>query len=117
MADIDLNLSDFVQRVNSDLLGKFVNIASRSHSFIKKYFSNTVLKIQQNELTDILKNSQNEIKDLYEAREFSKCMKTIMGLADKINYYYDNNKPWELAKSETDRTKTTSCLFKYHSLF
>ena len=105
MADIDLNLSDFVQRVNSDLLGKFVNIASRSHSFIKKYFSNTVLKIQQNELTDILKNSQNEIKNLYEAREFSKCMKTIMGLADKINYYYDNNKPWELAKSETDRTK------------
>ena len=105
MADIDLNLSDFVQRVNSDLLGKFVNIASRSHSFVKKYFSNTVLKIQQNELTDILKNSQNEIKDLYEAREFSKCMKTIMGLADKINYYYDNNKPWELAKSETDRTK------------
>ena len=105
MADIDLNLSDFVQRVNSDLLGKFVNIASRSHSFIQKYFSNTVLKIQQNELTDILKNSQNEIKDLYEAREFSKCMKTIMGLADKINYYYDNNKPWELAKSETDRTK------------
>jgi len=105
MADIDLNLSDFVQRVNSDLLGKFVNIASRSHSFVKKYFSNTVLKIQQNELTDILKNSQNEIKNLYEAREFSKCMKTIMGLADKINYYYDNNKPWELAKSETDRTK------------
>ena len=105
MADIDLNLSDFVQRVNSDLLGKFVNIASRSHSFVKKYFSNIVLKIQQNELTDILKNSQNEIKDLYEAREFSKCMKTIMGLADKINYYYDNNKPWELAKSETDRTK------------
>ncbi|MEK9993270.1 MAG: methionine--tRNA ligase [Hydrogenophilales bacterium] len=105
MADIDLNLSDFVQRVNSDLLGKFVNIASRSHSFIKKYFSNTVLKIQQNDLTDILKNSQKEIKNLYEAREFSKCMKTIMGLADKINYYYDNNKPWELAKSETDRTK------------
>ena len=105
MADIDLNLSDFVQRVNSDLLGKFVNIASRSHSFIKKYFSNIVLKIQQNELTDILKNSQNEIKDLYEAREFSKCMKTIMGLADRINYYYDNNKPWELAKSETDRVK------------
>ena len=105
MADIDLNLSDFVQRVNSDLLGKFVNIASRSHSFIKKYFSNTVLKIQKNELTDILKNSQNEIKNLYEAREFSKCMKTIMGLADKINYYYDNNKPWELAKSETDRIK------------
>ena len=103
MADIDLNLSDFVQRVNSDLLGKFVNIASRSHSFIKKYFSNIVLKIQQNELTDILKNSQNEIKDLYEAREFSKCMKTIMGLADRINYYYDNNKPWELAKSQTDR--------------
>ena len=105
MADIDLNLSDFVQRVNSDLLGKFVNIASRSHSFIKKYFSNIVLKIQQNELTDILKNSQNEIKDLYEAREFSKCMKTIMGLADKINYYYDSNKPWELAKSEIDRVK------------
>lgn len=105
MADIDLNLSDFVQRVNSDLLGKFVNIASRSHSFIKKYFSNIVLKIQQNELTNLLKNSQNEIKDLYEAREFSKCMKTIMGLADKINYYYDNNKPWELAKSETDRIK------------
>ena len=105
MADIDLNLSDFVQRVNSDLLGKFVNIASRSHSFIKKYFSNIVLKIQQNELTHILKNSQNEIKDLYEAREFSKCMKTIMRLADRINYYYDNNKPWELAKSETDRIK------------
>ena len=100
MADIDLNLGDFVQRVNSDLLGKFVNIASRSHSFIKKYFSNIVLKIEQNELTNILKNSQNEIKDLYEAREFSKCMKTIMGLADRINYYYDNNKPWELAKSE-----------------
>lgn len=105
MADIDLNLSDFVQRVNSDLLGKFVNIASRSHSFIKKYFSNSVLKIQKNELTDLIKNSQNEIKDFYEAREFSKCMKTIMGLADKINYYYDNNKPWELAKSETDRIK------------
>ena len=117
MADIDLNLSDFVQRVNSDSFGKFVNIASRSHSFVKKYFSNTVLKIQQNELTDILKNSQNEIKNLYEAREFSKCMKTIMGLADKINYYYDNNKPWELAKSETDRTKATSCLFEHHSLF
>jgi len=99
MEDLDLNLQDFVARVNSDLLGKYINIASRSAGFLVKRFSGIVSDAAMNSplLTDIASASE-KIADLYEAREYAKALRTIMELADKVNAFVDENKPWEIAK-------------------
>ena len=99
MEDLDLNLQDFVARVNSDLLGKYINIASRSAGFLVKRFGGIVSDHAMNNplLADIASASE-KIAELYEAREYAKALRTIMELADKVNGFVDENKPWEIAK-------------------
>ena len=99
MEDLDLNLQDFVARVNSDLLGKYINIASRSAGFLVKRFGGVVSDAAMNNplLTEIASASE-KIAELYEAREYAKALRTIMELADKVNAFVDENKPWEIAK-------------------
>ena len=100
MEDLDLNLQDFVARVNSDLLGKYINIASRSAGFLVKRFSGVVSDAAMNHpLLIEIKGASEKIAQLYEGREYAKALRSIMELADKVNSFVDENKPWEIAKS------------------
>lgn len=99
MEDLDLNLQDFVARVNSDLLGKYINIASRSAGFLVKRFGGVVSdEAMNNPLLTEIASASEKIAGLYEAREYAKALRTIMELADKVNAFVDENKPWEVAK-------------------
>ncbi|OYY15734.1 MAG: methionine--tRNA ligase [Polynucleobacter sp. 24-46-87] len=99
MEDLDLNLQDFVARVNSDLLGKYINIASRSAGFLVKRFGGVVSDAAMvNALLADIGSASEKIAELYEAREYAKALRTIMELADKVNAFVDENKPWEIAK-------------------
>jgi methionyl-tRNA synthetase len=100
--DIDFNADDFLARVNSDLIGKFVNIASRSAGFIAKRFDGQLGTVSADgqALLAALQAATPAISDLYEAREYGKALREVMLLADKVNAYVDQNKPWELAKQE-----------------
>ncbi|MBU3558609.1 methionine--tRNA ligase [Polynucleobacter sp. Nonnen-W13] len=99
MEDLDLNLQDFVARVNSDLLGKYINIASRSAGFLVKRFGGVVSdEAMNNPLLAEIASASEKIAGLYEAREYAKALRTIMELADKVNAFVDENKPWEVAK-------------------
>jgi methionyl-tRNA synthetase len=99
LEDLDLNLSDFTARVNSDLLGKYINIASRSSGFLVKRFGGVIApKALEHELITHLKNASPEVTALYEQREFGKAQRLIMELADQVNIFVDTNKPWEIAK-------------------
>lgn len=97
--DSDLNLEDFVQKVNSDLVGKVVNIASRCAKFINKDFNNTLsAECAEPELVQSFIDAGQRIIPAYEQREFSAAIREIMALADKANQYIDEKKPWALAK-------------------
>ncbi|MFV0276396.1 MAG: methionine--tRNA ligase [Parahaliea sp.] len=97
--DIDLNLEDFVQRVNADVVGKVVNIASRCAGFLRKGFDNTLsTTCAQGPLVQSFIDAGEDIAALYESREFSKAIREIMALADRANQYIDEQKPWLLAK-------------------
>ncbi len=111
MEDLDLNLQDFVARVNSDLLGKYINIASRSAGFLVKRFGGVVSdEAMNNPLLKEIAASSERIAALYEAREYAKALRTIMELADKVNAFVDENKPWEIAKdSERDADLQRVC--------
>ena len=99
--DIDLNLEDFILRVNSDLVGKVVNIASRCAGFIKKRFDGKLADTIHNpELFTELADANESIATAYDAREYSRAMREIMALADKANQYIDDHKPWVIAKQE-----------------
>ena len=99
--DIDLNLEDLKQKVNSDLVNKLVNIASRSANFINKHFNNELSKeIDNNGLIEDFINTSNEVSNHYENLELNKAMKEIMTLADKANQYVDKMEPWVLIKDE-----------------
>ncbi|MCV6638494.1 methionine--tRNA ligase [Candidatus Albibeggiatoa sp. nov. NOAA] len=99
--DIDLNLEDFIQRVNSDLVGKVVNIASRCAGFITKRFGGMLADaLPDVALYDSFIEAGAEIAQDYEARNYNKAMRGIMALADKANQYIDENKPWVIAKEE-----------------
>ena len=99
MEDLDLNLQDFVARVNSDLLGKYINIASRSAGFLVKRFGGVVSdEAMNNPLLEEIAAANEKIATLYEGREYAKALRTIMELADKVNGFVDENKPWEIAK-------------------
>ena len=99
--DIDLNLEDFMQRVNSDLVGKVVNIASRCAGFIKKKFDNQLSsELPEPELYQDMVSAGKAIAEHFENREYSKAVREIMAQADKANVYIDDNKPWVLAKEE-----------------
>ena len=99
--DIDLNLEDFKQRVNSDLVGKVVNIASRSASFVVKKFDKELsTNCIEQALYDEFVSAGSGIVGHYEDRNFGQAMRSIMKLADKANQYIDEKKPWQLAKEE-----------------
>ncbi len=100
--DIDFNAEDFMTRVNSDLIGKFVNIASRSAGFIAKRFNGTLGTVSADgqALLATLQNATPAIAAFYEEREYAKALREVMLLADKVNAYVDQNKPWDLAKQE-----------------
>ena len=99
--DIDFNAEDFMLRVNSDLIGKFVNIASRAAGFLTKRFDGKLTGTFDpagGALLQQLNQAAEPLAQLYEAREFAKASRDIMALADQVNAYVDQNKPWDLAK-------------------
>ena len=97
--DIDLNLTDFFQKVNSDMAGKLVNIAARSSSFINTYFNNK-LSVQpaHQVLLDTIDQAQDDIYENYEKRRFSHVVRAVMQLADQVNQYIDQQQPWKAIK-------------------
>ena len=105
--DIDFNPDDFMARVNSDLIGKYVNIASRAAPFLTKYFDGRLTPPSDSGrfgpaifgAVEI----EEEVADAYRNREFGKALRLIMGYADRINEYFDSAKPWELAKDPARR--------------
>ncbi|MFT3962854.1 methionine--tRNA ligase [Propionivibrio sp.] len=99
MEDIDLNLEDFVARVNSDLVGKYVNIASRCAGFIGKRFGGR-LAATEADWQKPLRDAAAGIAQAYEEREFGRALREIMALADAANVFVNDKKPWELAKQE-----------------
>jgi len=99
--DIDLNLEDFMLRVNSDLIGKVVNIASRCAGFIKKHFGGKLTNaIHDQALWEEFSAANESITTFYEGREYSRAMREIMGLADRTNQYIDERQPWVIAKQQ-----------------
>ncbi|MDK2125214.1 methionine--tRNA ligase [Parachitinimonas caeni] len=109
--DADLSLTDFVARVNSDLVGKYVNIASRAAGFITKRFAGRLCnQLPDLTLLDGVRAAAGQIAASFEAREYAKAMRDIMALADEVNQYVDSVKPWELAKQEgKDAELHTAC--------
>ncbi|HEY6897573.1 MAG TPA: methionine--tRNA ligase [Rhodocyclaceae bacterium] len=106
LEDLDLNLGDFVQRVNSDLVGKYVNIASRAAGFIAKRFGGKLFHashehLQQTFDRDLpgLRGAAEEIAGYYEARDFGRALRRVMALADQVNQFVDKHQPWQMAKS------------------
>ena len=101
--DIDLNLEDFVQRVNSDLIGKFINIGSRSAKILSTQFNNTLastLDDKAQTILDLARSKEKLIAELYEEREFAKALVEIRTIADEANKYFDEIAPWKLVKAE-----------------
>ncbi|UUZ62553.1 methionine--tRNA ligase [Polaromonas sp. P1-6] len=100
--DIDFNAEDFMARVNSDLVGKYINIASRAAGFISKRFAGQLGEVSADgaALLASLREQKDSIEQLYESREFAKALRETMLLADRINEYVDQNKPWVLAKQQ-----------------
>ena len=102
--DIDLNLEDLSQRVNSEIIGKYLNIASRCSSFIKKN-KNKLSNTKDDALIESILSKKNELIDYYTNRQFSKAVKLIMELADSINKYINENEPW---KQDHDKAVVTA---------
>ena len=100
--DLDFNPDDFVARVNSDLVGKYINIASRAAGFIGKRFEGKLGEVSGDgsELLDALRAATADIAKLYDDRDFARALRDTMALADRVNAYVDANKPWDLAKKE-----------------
>ncbi len=99
--DIEFSPDDFVARVNSDLVGKYINIASRAAGFLTKRFGGVMAPgsgTEGQELLSVLQSGRASIESLYDEREYGKALREIMLLADRVNGYVDQNKPWELAK-------------------
>ena len=99
--DLDFNPDDFLARVNADLIGKYINIASRAAGFLHKKFDGRLLKVEakQSVIATII-GASDEMAALYDGREFGKAVRRIMELADMVNGFVDTEKPWELAKSD-----------------
>jgi methionyl-tRNA synthetase len=99
--DLDFNPDDFVARVNADLVGKYINIASRAAGFLSKRFGGRLsadVGVEGRMLLDALRAPADGLAQLYEDREFGKALREVMALADKVNEYVDAHKPWEIAK-------------------
>ncbi|NHK99829.1 methionine--tRNA ligase [Rubrivivax benzoatilyticus] len=101
--DLDFNPEDFVARVNADLVGKYVNIASRAAGFLAKRFGGRLtadVGVEGRALLDGLRAHAGVVLEHYETREYGKALREVMLLADRVNEYVDQNKPWELAKQQ-----------------
>lgn len=97
--DFDLSLDDFVAKINSELVGKYINIAARSAGFIAKRFANKLAdRIDDESLLIHVLSIRNEVAELFQAREFAKAVRLIMKIVDDVNQYVDQAKPWILAK-------------------
>jgi methionyl-tRNA synthetase len=98
--DVDFNPDDFIARVNADLIGKYINIASRAAGFIAKRFGGKLGLVSSDGLhvLEVLRLEAENIRALYDGRDFARALREIMALADHVNAYVDANKPWELAK-------------------
>jgi len=116
--DIDLNLEDFQQRANSDLVGKFINIGSRTANFINKDFNNKLSNtLHEESLVQGFIDHSSTIFEAYENREFSKAIREIMDLADKANQYIDKMEPWNLIKEEKNKELVQSICTTSLNLF
>ena len=116
--DIDLSVDDFMQKNNSDLVNKYINLASRSANFIGKYFDGKLAEtLDSQELVQEFKDKSSEVYDLYERMELSKAMKEIMLLADKANQYFDAKKPWVQIKDEANLQEVHSVCTTTLNLF
>ncbi|NDC08178.1 MAG: methionine--tRNA ligase [Oxalobacteraceae bacterium] len=107
--DVDFNPDDFIARVNSDLIGKYINIASRAAGFITKKFDSKVSMAwatQGDTFLSELRGAADELAALFEARDYGKALRLVMELADRVNAYVDANKPWELAKDPANNART-----------
>ena len=115
--DIDLNFDDYVQRINSDLVGKYLNIASRSASFLKK--NNNIISTNVNsELIESLIKEKGNIINLYEERKYSKLVRLIMDLADNVNKYINEETPWKKDLDEAvDICSTAINAFKIITIY
>jgi len=124
--DLDFNPDDFVARVNSDLVGKYVNIASRAAGFITKRFDGKLLPpdagrpVATAQWTTLALEAEPRIRDFYEEREFGRAVREIMELADRMNEAIDREKPWELAKdpAQTERLHQvcSDCIHAFRQL-
>ncbi len=115
--DIDLNFDDYVQRINSDLVGKYLNIASRSASFLKKNKNNLSDNINK-ELITLLINEKQNVINLYEEREYSKLIRLIMDLADNVNKYINEQTPWKKDLNDAvDISSTALNAFKIITIY
>ena len=103
--DLDINLDDFIQRVNSDLVGKVINIASRCAGFINRQFDNELSAQPGTHLVEKLAARQDQIAEYYEAGDYSKGIREIMAMADRANRYIDEHKPWIMVRQENQRTQ------------
>ncbi|HNV88515.1 MAG TPA: methionine--tRNA ligase [Methylotenera sp.] len=104
MEDIDLNLEDFVARVNSDLVGKYINIASRTAGFINKRFDGKLYPSANNTVISEIKSAAQTVEEAYSAREYGKALREIMRLSDIANGYVAEKAPWVIAKQEGQDT-------------
>ena len=115
--DIDLNLDDLTQKINSDLVGKYLNIASRSSTFIQKNNDKLSDSIDEIFIDDLLSNKET-IKDLFETRQYSKAIRLIMDMADSTNKYINDKTPWKLDDKEALVVATTAInAFKIISIY
>ncbi len=103
--DLDFNPDDFVARINSDLIGKYVNIASRCAPFLTKGFAGALAQPDLATLSAAMPASADTIRTLYDTREFGKAIRDVMALADAANQYVDHHKPWELAKQPDKKSE------------
>jgi len=130
MEDIDLNLEDFVAKVNSDLIGKYVNIASRCAGFISKKFEGKIVLPQQmfnygsesqgvesDSMQSTFASKASVIADLYESRDYAKALREIMALADQANQYIAEMAPWTIAKQEGQEAKLQTVCSSALNLF
>ena len=114
MEDLDLNLDDFVAKNNSDLIGKFINIPSRTSGFVSKFFNLELMPLASIKSKDALallekiKESKKIIETYYEAREFSKLVKVIIQLVENVNEYISKTEPWKLSKDEAQLKSNSS---------
>ncbi len=116
--DLDLNLDDFIQRVNSDLVGKIVNIASRCSGFITKRFDGKLAaSLADSELYQSFLDKETVIASAYENREYNKLVREIMALADRANQYVDEYKPWVMAKQAGEEAQLQAVCSQALNLF